>query len=244
MRIAICDDCEIMTGQLIKLVNAYSGFDRQIQIKMFSTGNELLDCADREDKFDIVFMDIRLGEKELGYEVGVALKDIPPQTLIIYMSSFRGYADDVNNAEPLMFLTKPLSQDGVNKALDRAMKRIGLLYRKYYTYRYNSKTLKVDLLDVILLESGYKQVYVKTKNNEVVILAGRTGKKLPEIYKEVEAIHPVFCQASQTRFFNALYVDKIQRTSVEVSGKTIKIHSDFHAECMEKCGIILKTYKY
>ena len=244
MKIAICDDTKWERERAAELINAYSGFDRPVNVEVFSSGTDLLKVAiDDKKKFDIVFMDIQLGDEEMGHDIGVDLKDAYPQALIIYMSSFRGYEHAISNAEPLMFLHKPLSQEEVNKALDRAMKRISMLSRKYYNYIYKGKVDKVDLLEVVCLESYLRHIRVITKDKKAIKLAGRNGVTTEEIYNEFQQIHPVFCQTHASRYINALHIDVINKTSFVINGEPLKVGSDYIEECRSRARELILEYK-
>lgn len=237
IRVAICDDSGQIADQLQRLIVKYPN-EEPFDIKIYFSGRDLLRNVNEENKFDIVFMDIRLGDNELGHEVGIKLKDIYPHTLIIYISSYSGYSDDVNNAEPLMFLEKPLTQERVYSALGRAIKRINTSSRKYYYYTFGGVQTRVDLNEVLYIESYYKLVRMKMKNKKFIKISGKT---LEEVYKEVEEIHPVFFHPKKSVYVNAIYVDSMTRKFMNVSGEKILFSRNYEDESMKDYFRIIKS---
>ena len=72
LKIAICDDDEMVRGDLEKTLTQISKFvDCEFDISVFSSGERLYNCYVETDcDFDAVFLDIELSEKKTGYISG------------------------------------------------------------------------------------------------------------------------------------------------------------------------------
>lgn len=242
IKIAICDDSIPISKELVLQIGKYPRFTGPFEVDSYSTGAELLQVMREDKKYDIIFMDIRLGEVELGHEIGVALKDIHAQVLMIYMSSYGTYSKDVSNAEPLMFLEKPLTQEKVNTAIDKAIRRMNDTHRKYYPYYHDGNYGRIDLNNVLYIESYYKKVRVKMKGNGIIKISGRTGKSFAQICDEVKNMYPVFCQPKKSLLVNALHVEIMNRTFLMIEGQKILLSRDFDEKCVKDYLDISKIY--
>ena len=85
IRLAICDDDnENMSYMKEKINEAFikSGYNDEIIYNLFNTGEELVN-AHIANKLDIVFMDIELENKSIGFDVGYCADKI--KTLQLYI---------------------------------------------------------------------------------------------------------------------------------------------------------------
>lgn len=115
MRIAICDDCQREQEQLIK---ALHGWDPTRRPECFVTGTDLLEAAKQEPTFDIVFMDIYM-QGENGVEVAGLLKQLSPETGIVFVTTSEEHAVEAFSLQALHYLVKPVTTEGIVEAFRR-----------------------------------------------------------------------------------------------------------------------------
>ncbi|WP_140992083.1 LytTR family DNA-binding domain-containing protein [Bifidobacterium sp. UTCIF-36] len=84
-----------------------------------SSESALADCA-----YDIVLMDIHLGDEETGIDVVQRLFSSGFDTQIIYVTGYPQFHTQVYATEHLSFLTKPVSDDDLHAALAKAVQII------------------------------------------------------------------------------------------------------------------------
>src|SRR5258706_15860380 len=80
----------------------------------------------KEQKFDIVLCDFRLGDKKDGKDVLIEIKNIEPQTIVLIIT---GYSDikiavDVIKLGAFDYITKPLIPDEVLNVLSKALNQV------------------------------------------------------------------------------------------------------------------------
>ncbi|MDR1060637.1 MAG: LytTR family DNA-binding domain-containing protein [Clostridiales bacterium] len=92
MRTAICDD-NSADAELLKKHAGY--FDQSIKPKLFSSGEDLLAAIEAGQRFDVIFLDIKMGRLS-GFDVARRLQGQPKKPLIIFVTEsdeyvYRGY---------------------------------------------------------------------------------------------------------------------------------------------------------
>jgi DNA-binding LytR/AlgR family response regulator len=73
---------------------------------------------------DLVFLDIEL-HNEMGFDIARQLRVKFPSILIIFLTGHSTYAVDSFDFQPLYFLTKPISSDKMNIAMELVHSRMG-----------------------------------------------------------------------------------------------------------------------
>lgn len=125
IKIAICDDNEAHIYRLKVLIKEYmSNLSEYIYtIYPFKSGVKIFDeCKNIIP--DIIFMDIDLNETILGTNIGAKTKNISPNILLIYISGYDFYYNELIQSEPFAFLAKPIDTNELHSVLDRAVKRL------------------------------------------------------------------------------------------------------------------------
>jgi two-component system response regulator HydG len=149
----------------------------------------------KEQKFDAVLCDYRLGDKKDGKDILLEIKAIDPQTIVLIIT---GYSDiktavDVIKLGAYDYITKPLIPDEVLNVLSKALNNIPAGGTKESTQQSPSKT---------------KESRSASNNEFMVGTAGATK----ELYKQIDIVAP-------TNFSIILYGES--GTGKEVIAKTI-----------------------
>ena len=113
IRLAICDDDnENMSYMKEKINEAFikSGYNDEIIYNLFNTGEELVN-AHIANELDIVFMDIELENKSIGFDVARILCRQNKNIAIIYMSNHDHYVTKSFVCRPLGFIRKKYASE-------------------------------------------------------------------------------------------------------------------------------------
>lgn len=122
VRAVIVDD-EPMAREYLKLILSRIG-----GVDVLAEAQEAVECLDkvRACNPDVVFLDIHLPD-ESGIEVAKALSGLRKPPLIIFVTGYEEYALPAFEVAALDYVTKPFSQERLEKALDRVRSRLGSL---------------------------------------------------------------------------------------------------------------------
>lgn len=123
LKVALCDDEATQRASGAKLLQAYAVSRSHLTIKLsvFASGPELLDAAAENGGFDLYLLDVVMPEMT-GIELGVKLRNLGLNGLIIYLTISPEFAVDSYETRAFYYLMKPADQMHLYPVLDRAVK--------------------------------------------------------------------------------------------------------------------------
>ena len=87
MRIAICDDNSLCCEQLALLVAQEEQEPGQFDVQIFSSGEALLQQMQEKQPFDLIFMDIEMGEGLSGMETAVQIRRQNQDVMLVFVTA-------------------------------------------------------------------------------------------------------------------------------------------------------------
>ncbi len=156
LKIAICEDEKYILKKLFEKVEKYTKEKHlQAHIHTYISGEELLK---ETINFDIVLLDMILpGIK--GLEVA---KKLCNKSSIIFITSYGEYALDAFEIDAVHYLLKPVTQEHLYSALDRAVYRLEQADNKSLIFEKAGKTQVIPLHDILYGEVFNHQIYIHT----------------------------------------------------------------------------------
>jgi DNA-binding LytR/AlgR family response regulator len=152
IRIAICDDEEIMRKVLKKAIDEYS-ISRNLEIiyDEYSNGEKLIVSP---HKYDVIILDYQLDPwgKFTGLSTAKQLRASNIDSAIIFLTSFPKVVFSSFEVNTFRFLVKPLDQDKLFKAIDDYLKSIAI--DKALLIRLEGMTFSLNTKRILFLE-GY-----------------------------------------------------------------------------------------
>lgn len=165
LRIAICDDEEIICRQLEDmLVEIGNRINQEIETEVFYSGEELFRVLFRGSRYDIIFLDIELNQIN-GVEVGRRIRDELKDefTQIVYISCNEGYAMELFDVRPLNFMIKPLNKEKIQAVLTKAAMLLDK-ENKFFECKSGNVTFSVPLREILYFESCGRKVNMVLEN--------------------------------------------------------------------------------
>lgn len=163
MRIAICDD-DLREQKQIE--DALRGWDPTRSAEKFSSGAALLDAAKNPPSFDIVFLDIYMPD-ENGIAIAKELREISPETGIVFVTTSREHAVEAFSLYALHYLVKPVTTKGVVESF-RRLTEFRSRHRESITLTVGSERYTVFLDQICFLESDNHTVNVSLSDGRVL----------------------------------------------------------------------------
>lgn len=155
-RIAVCEDEKYILEELHQKVETYIKQKQLIaNVKTYMSGEDLL-----MDKtaHDIVLLDMMLPGLS-GIEVA---KQLYHKCCIIFITFYEKYALDAFDVDAVHYLIKPVSDDRLYLALDRAIDRLKQMDHKMLTLVKAGKTRIINIHDILYCEVFNHQVIIHT----------------------------------------------------------------------------------
>ena len=210
IRIAICDDEKKIGAELEHaLINIFGKLSIKHEIDIFFSGKELFSKMKTETGYDLIFLDIEFAKNEIdGVEVGRQIREICQNYLvsIVYVSWEKKYAMQLFDIQPLNFLVKPLRNDKIEEVIKTYLK-ITKCWSGEFVYKIGHDTFKVQIKDIIYLESSDKKICMHHAN----------GNKI-EFYKPIKEVYTEqLCMFDFLFIHNAYIVNYDYVTSLKFS---------------------------
>ncbi|MBO7178853.1 MAG: response regulator transcription factor [Clostridia bacterium] len=203
MNVAICDDIKEIVSELSGYVEKYFEMHNyNLSLFKFNRGADILSS---EEKFDLIFLDVEIGE-ENGLEVGKILKGRNPDAVIFIVTAYNKYLDDAFDLQAFRFFNKPIDVERLNKALDSAFEMINKKVIEFVDCKTNERVKIVQNDIVLAFIDGRKIKVISTKGENYCNL------KLKEFSELLNASFFAFPHASF--IVNLNYSVKYQRTEL------------------------------
>jgi len=165
LNIAICDDNEHICSIIEEIVIDYNKeSDIEIKTEVFYSGEKLVEYLKIEDKFDLIFLDIELGNTT-GIEVASHIRNEFDDHIskIVFITSQDGYEQKLFEVQPMNFIKKPIDRRKVKKCIQLAIKLLKI-ENKSFSYKKGNDIIRADIKDILYFESKGKKIKIITYN--------------------------------------------------------------------------------
>ena len=243
MRIAICDDdpqaSSLLYQDITKIAEEQLNLPQKkepflapvlTRSDIYTDPDELLFAAETKD-YDLIFVDIELGEKS-GIKLSSRLLHLHPGIQIIFFSGYDDYYLDVYNVDHIYFLKKPVDIDRLRTALQTAQRKLQSLRDQFLTISNKQGIFRIPLQDVLFLEKSRRLILIHTADGEIY----KTYGKFSDF---ADSLNALFFQCHTSYIVNFRYVSEMTDRKFFISS-----HAGFGSESLaDQIAIpISKTY--
>lgn len=234
MKICICDDDCFTLREIRGLLEPFQTETESFYISDFSCGEDLIKFYKNGGSFDIVFIDIEMNGVN-GVEVAEAIREIAPETIIIFVSSHSSYIFDAFRIEALHFIVKPIKEKEFTEVFTRAMKKYTLV-NSSVILKWESVRNKISINKISYVE-GYRRHLTVHTTDGVFESVG----KIPEIY-EILKPHG-FIRVHQGFIVNMNYIKSFNATEVELTdGAKVAVSVRKKQEALKAYDVFIRKW--
>lgn len=236
--VVVLEDDDVQREQIARAVTSYfAARDIKCSLSKLRDANELIEYARSTDRLDLLVADVVLDQErdsvseEAPRQLGDSFEDRESihaidlvQSLmlaergvqVIYVTGYMEYHTRAYQTEHACFLLKPINQEELDFALDRAMKRLAMSMSKPVLIRTSDEERFVRPSEIVYIESDRRVLCVHVRD-EVLRTYGKLG--------EYEHLLPHrFVRCHKSFLVNMDYIAAFRRSElVLVSGATIPI---------------------
>lgn len=153
IKLALCDDEAEQREAIGSLLREYAATRPSSVLKMsiFSSGQDLLAAAEECGGFDLYVLDIVMPGLS-GIDLGVRLRELHSDGIIIYLTISPEYAVDSYAARAFYYLMKPAERDKLFQVLDSAMEALEKQKAACVTVRTKDGLRRVRLDEIVYAE--------------------------------------------------------------------------------------------
>lgn len=227
MTIAICDDSVIDCLLSKFLISEYFKKRKMTcSIITYETGAKLLSDFENGTVFDIVFMDIYVGD-ELGIDVAGKLRNEGYDNLLIFSTITPEYAIASYSVKANGYILKPFSGERIESVLNRVLEHY---VRDYIRIKVRNSYVNIMYSDIIYIESRNNRCILHTADEEYPLYM-----KLDDIEQQMLDEKSLFLRCHRSYIINMDHVTAVDEQFRLDNGDSVLIRSRSRAQ-------IKKTY--
>jgi DNA-binding LytR/AlgR family response regulator len=220
INVAICDD-EIKIGAELEraLINIFNILNIKYEIDVFYAGEQLCKEIENGTHYDLLFLDIEFAQEKInGVEVGRIIRDVYHNHLasIVYISWEKKYALQLFEIQPLNFLIKPLKDEKIEEVVRKYVKITGL-WSGAFTYKIGHDSFKVQIKDIIYLESYDRKLILHLVGGREEEFYGSLKNEYEEQLKKFDFLFIHNAYAVNYDYVTALKFNQVSLVDSDVS---------------------------
>jgi len=230
MKIIICEDELATAEQITKLVQGWASFHgHAVHITHFNNAEAYLFAYEDDKNTDLLLLDIQMGEMD-GMALARKIREDNERVQIIFITGISDYVAEGYDVSAVHYLLKPIKEEKLHSALNKAMAQISLPKR----------TIAVDTSDGIVLVAVDDIVYIEALGHEPAIhfCKNVVNCKMP-LYKIEETVSDErFVKVHRSYLVNLAFVKRITRADIILDDGTAlplsrRLYKDVNSSLMK-----------
>jgi len=228
VQFAICDDETAIGAELEQVVtDILTALKIEHEIDVLFSPEELEKQMRNGVAYDFMFLDIEyLNSHKNGVGLGKLIREEfeNNQVTIVFISRESKYALELFQVHPLDFLIKPLRKEKIEKVIHKYL-ALSELLKKELSYKKGRETFKVQLKDIVYLESVGRKLYLHVADGTEIEFNG----VLKEVYEsQLRAYDFLFIHASYV--VNYEHISKLTFTHAKLMQKGLELPISKHRQ--------------
>lgn len=209
LNIAICDDQSYEIDIVISSLDNYMSNHTYLEycIHTYSSAESLLSEYDSGATFDIIFLDIYMGEKN-GMDGAKYLRAKNFNGQIIFLTSSTAHALAAFQVNATQYLLKPIKHEAFSQAMSQALVYIQASVPRSILIRSDGSDYKITIKTIayVLTNGHYQEIHLS--NGQVLSFRSTVSA----LYEQLEA--PYFMQVGKSYILNFHFVKKIHASAI------------------------------
>lgn len=209
-KIAICDDCDVDRQYILNMVTLWGERSGHIvHIDTFSSAENFLFHYAEESDYDILLLDIEMGEMD-GVTMAKKLRKENDTVQIVFITGYSDYILEGYEVAALHYLMKPVKTEKLCAVLDRAAQKLAK----------NEKVLNFEVAGEMIRVPIYQIRYADVFGNYVTIHASSdvtVKMTLSELEKQLDER---FYRAGRSCIVNLSQISRVTKAEIKLSDGT------------------------
>ena len=209
-KIAICDDCDVDRQYILNMVTLWGERSGHIvHIDAFSSAENFLFHYAEESDYDILLLDIEMGEMD-GVTMAKKLRKENDTVQIVFITGYSDYILEGYEVAALHYLMKPVKTEKLCAVLDRAAQKLAK----------NEKVLNFEVAGEMIRVPIYQIRYANVFGNYVTIHASSdvtVKMTLSELEKQLDER---FYRAGRSCIVNLSQISRVTKAEIKLSDGT------------------------
>lgn len=218
LSVGICDN-NISLAEKIYMQVEQLGASVQVktQISVYYSGESLCKDLSAMKRYHILFLDLHFGDGVLnGIEIADAIHKHNMEPLIIFISAYKTYFEEICKSQPFYFLSKPINWLEFSEVVIKAINRMSR-NPETFSFNYFGEIIIVPISDIYSFRCENKQVKI-TLQNEIHLFYD----SLDEVLKKLTNYK--FIRISQSSVINYTKISRLSGSLIFLNnGSVLKI---------------------
>lgn len=180
MKIAVCDDNPVFCNQMVQLIRQEEQENGQFDIHVFCSGEKLLEAFEQKLQFDLIFLDIEMGEGITGIETAVRIRQQNQDVMLVFVTAHMNFVFEAFDVQAMQYLLKPIDLQQFQRVFHRCR-------RKYFDEEYRfpfrirndrgqEEILLLMVKNILYIESYLRKLHVYTIYGYNFEMAGKISE--------------------------------------------------------------------
>ncbi len=202
--IGICDDDINQISFLKSLLKDWAEKNNyNLKIKEFNNAESFLFHYEEEKNFDILLLDIEMGEIN-GVELAKKVRKEDETLQIVFITGYSDYIIEGYEVSALHYLMKPVNTDKLFQTLNRAVEKL----------KHNEKFLFLETIDGNIKIPFYQIEYIEVIKNYITVYAKEEYTSKITLTDIEKLLDNSFFKTSRSYIVRLSAIKKITKTSV------------------------------
>lgn len=203
-KIAICDDSQADRNYIQDLTGRWLNQRRiDASISPFSSAENFLFQYQEEKDFDILLLDIEMGDMD-GVSLAKKLRKDNEAMQIVFVTGYSDYIAEGYEVEALHYLMKPVKEEKLMEVLDRAIEKLAK----------NEKILTLEAGGEMVRIPVYQIAYLDVQGNYVTIHAKQDYTIKRTLSQVAAELDDRFYKVGRSAVVNLTYISRVTKTDI------------------------------
>lgn len=218
MNVVICDDNSLYQQSIREKINYWitsTGREKSVQIRIFSSSEDLLEAWENGLRIDLLFLDIEIPGEMNGLELAKQVFRNNKTVQIVFITNFSCYALEGYYVNALRYLMKPVLQRDIDECMDIAWNRWHNSLNGYIRATTKSAIAVISINELMYAEASGRNLLLKlSTSNEVLV----TQERLHTFFDKLP--RKLFAQCHRSYLVNVMYVRQMRLDTLTISDGT------------------------
>lgn len=206
-KIAICDDLDADRQYISDLATQWAASaGHTIQIHLFSSAEEFLFHYAGENDYDILLLDIEMGDMD-GVTMAKKLRQDNDTVQIVFITGYSDYISEGYEVAALHYLLKPIRTEKLFSVLDRAVVKLAKNV-KVLNFRTGGEMIRIPVYQIRYADVFRNYVTIHASDNFTVKMT------LGELEKELD---DRFYRVGRSVLVNLTQINRVTKTEIKLN---------------------------
>ncbi len=210
-KIAVCDDCEAERQYVLHMVGHWAEKEgHAVQADTFSSAENFLFHYAEENDYDILLLDIEMGEMD-GVTMAKQIRKGNDTIQIIFITGYSDYISEGYEVAALHYLMKPVKEEKLYTVLERAAEKL----------EKNEKVLSFEIGGGMFRIPLYQIRYADVFGNYVTIHAQDDVTVKMTLGELQKLLDERFYRTGRSVIINITQISRVTKTEVRLNDGTV-----------------------